>query len=203
MSPSLLSMFKVKVRWSGFIGSPGWSNFYFDGPDGTFLTPADAPLCADRVSTFLTAIKNQFYSDLNWTIQSDVEAISPATGELLNIHNIGPRAAITGGTAKTPYSAASGIVVTWRTNGVRNGRRVRGRTFLVPAATSSYQDDTVLTTALTTFQTAASALATPSANIHLGVWSRPTAPGASDGDWFETVSASVPDKVAILRSRRD
>jgi hypothetical protein len=61
----------------------------------------------------------------------------------------------------------------------------------------------VLTTALTTFQTAASALATPANNIHLGVWSRPSAQGASDGDWFPTVSASVPDKVAILRSRRD
>lgn len=197
-------MFKVKVRWSGFVGSPGWSNFYFDDASGDFLTNADAdPLC-DRVETFLTAIRALFPTPVLWTVQSDVEAISPTTGELLNVHSAGARSAISGSAANAPYSAASGAVVTWRTAGVRNGRRVRGRTFLVPAANIAYENDgTLSAAALTTIGNAATALADTAGPIPLGVWARPTGPGATDGDWHAVTSASVPDMGAVLRSRRD
>jgi hypothetical protein len=197
-------MLKVRVRWAGFIGSPGWSNFYFDTGNGDFTTPADAGPCADRVATFLTAIKGRFPTALNWAIQSDVEAISAATGELLNIHSAGARATIAGSAAAGSFSGTSGAVVTWRTAGVRNGRRVRGRTFLVPAANIAYDTDGTLgPTTVTELVNAANALADQANPIKLGVWSRPSAIGASDGEFHPVTTASVPDMAAVLRSRRD
>lgn len=197
-------MLKVKVRWSGFIGSPGWSNFYFDTGNETFHTPADAGPCADRVATFLTANRLKFPSSVTWTIQSDVESVSAATGQLLNVTSVGARTPITGGAAAGAYSGASGVVITWRTAGVRNGRRVRGRTFLVPTANNIYQSDgTIDNTHLNEFVTSATALATVTGTqLPLVVWARPSTPGGSDGAAHVVTSASVPDMAAVLRSRR-
>ena len=196
-------MLRVKVRWSGFIGSPGWSNFYFDTGDGTFYTAEDAGPAADRVAAFLQTIRPRFPSAVTWQIQPDVEAISASKGELMFVHSAGARAPITGGAAAASYSGASGIVVTWRTAGVRNGRRVRGRTFLVPAATAAYGDDgTIGPTTLEDINAAAAQLINDPSPLKLGVWARPSAVGATDGQWHPVTAASVPDMAAVLRSRR-
>src|SRR5687767_5845955 len=123
-------MIKIKVKWSGFSGAPGWSNFYFDTGDATFHTPEHALNCATRVKDFFTVNSAYFPNGVNIAIQPDAEVIAPTTGEMTNVVNAGTIAPIVGaGTAGDKYSGASGIVVTWRTAGVRNGRRVRGRTF--------------------------------------------------------------------------
>jgi hypothetical protein len=196
-------MLRVKVRWSGFIGSPGWTNFYFDSGDGTFYDNAEAGNCADRVASFLNVIRPRFPDAVTWQIQSDVEAIAAPNGELVSVHNAGARAPIVGGAAAASYSGASGIVVTWRTNGVRNGRRVRGRTFLVPAATAAYGNDgTIGPTTLEDINAAAAQLIAAPGQAKLGVWSRPSAVGATDGAFHVVTAASVPDMAAVLRSRR-
>lgn len=196
-------MMKVKVRWSGFIGSPGWSNFFFDSPDGTFTTAEDAVAAAGKVNTFFTAVKTKLPPTVQLSIQSDVEILSALSGELVNVVNAGTIAAINGSATSQPYSAATGAVITWRTAGVRNGRRVRGRTFLVPCVSGMFQNDgTIENTNISEIQTAATALAAPFNGAQLGIWSRPSAPGAGDGDFFEVTSASVPDLAAVLRSRR-
>jgi hypothetical protein len=197
-------MLKVKVRWSGFIGSPGWSNFYFNGPDDSFTTAADADIAADRVEAFFTAIKLKFPSGVSFAVQPDVEVVSESTGDLLNVHNAGARAPITSTATSAAYSGVSGACITWRTAGVRNGRRVRGRTFLVPLVNGIYQSDgTIDNTHVNDFVTQATTLALPgTSNLSMGVWARPTAPGASDGDWHAITSVTVPDMAAVLRSRR-
>ena len=197
-------MHRVKVRWAGFIGSPGWSNFYFDTGNEDFLTPEQAVESADKVTTFINAIRSRFPAAFTWSVQSDVEVISPQSGELLNVASAGARTPILGGAPAAGYSGTSGIVVTWRTAGVRNGRRVRGRTFLVPAANSVYQDDgTLIPTVLTDFTTAANALASQTGTgPKLGVWARPSAVGATDGGFHPVTAVSIPDMPAVLRSRR-
>jgi hypothetical protein len=197
-------MLKVKVRWGGFLGSPGWTNFYFDSGTGDFTTPEQAGPCADKVAAWITAIKPNLPPAVTLTIQSDVEAVSAATGELLTIHSAGARAAVNGTATAQGYAAATGLVTTWRTAGVRNGRRVRGRTFIVPCVGGTFDTDgTVQPTKLTPVVDAANALLAPFSGISLGVWSRPSGPGASDGQFFPAISASVPDMAAVLRSRRD
>jgi hypothetical protein len=196
-------MLKVKVRWSGFIGSPGWSNFFFDTGTEDFYTEAQAIAAADRVTTFLNAVKTKLPPAVSLLVQSDIEAVSPSTGELQNVLSAGARTAINGSATAQPYSAATGAVITWRTAGVRNGRRVRGRTFLVPCVSGMFENDgTIQAGNLTEISTAASALAADVGGIRLGIWSRPSAPGAADGDWYPVTAVSVPDMGAVLRSRR-
>lgn len=207
------NLLKVKIRWSGFTGSPGWSNLYFGDESEVFYTDANADAIADRVDTWLVGIKGLLPPAVNVTVQSDVEEIDPATGDLQRVFSAGPRNAIAGGAAANGYSAASGVVVTWRTAGVVAGRRVRGRTFLVPTATVAYDiDGSLQNSTITTLNTFSSALFPPVGGLGLAVWARPTeqhtnAKGevvpARDGSWFPVQSHSVADKVAVLRSRRD
>lgn len=198
-------MLKVKVRWAGFTGSPGWSNFYFDDVAGGFPTDEQSVAAAEKVRVYFNAIKQYFPAALNWQIQSDVDHVHSTSGEMYGVDSIPPIASIAGTAVAGPHSGASGVVTTWRTAGVRNGRRVRGRTFLVPCSNTAYGNDGTLdTTAQGIFQNAATALAADdAANFELGVWSRNTGPGIEDGEWFRVTGATVPDRVAILRSRRD
>lgn len=197
-------MLKVKVRWQGFTGSPGWSNFFFDDATGDFLTQTEAAAAVARVNSFITAIKPQFPPNVAWAIQSDVEAVHATSGEMFGVHTVTSPAVQNGTNTGTTYSAASGANITWRTAGVRRGRRVRGRTFLVPIASLQYDNDgSLAASTVTMFTNAATALADFSGTMPLGVWSRPTGPGLEDGQWFPVSSVTVPDKVAILRSRRD
>jgi hypothetical protein len=158
----------------------------------------------DRVYNFFNTIKGKFPNIVQFQVQPDVELISPSNGELNNVHSGGAKTTITGAAASGNFSGTTGAVITWRTGGVRNGRRVRGRTFLVPTSSILYDvDGTLNATSITDLQTAANALlATPTGGLQMGVWSRPSGIGATDGGFHPILSASVPDMAAVLRSRR-
>ena len=93
-----------------------------------------------------------------------------------------------------------GARVEWITGVVFNGRRVRGRTFLVPLAKSRFEGPGMLTSGcVSVLQAAASALVSAT---DLRIWSRPSgAPGALGGSALVS-AAVVPDQVSWLRSRR-
>lgn len=197
-------LLKVSVQWTGFFGAPGYSNFFWHEVDPAGSFDGGAFAAADKVNAFFTSIKAFFPPSVRWKVQSDVPIIEETTGEMIDIANAGARTEIVSTGINAGYSAASGAVITWRTSGVRNGRRVRGRTFLVPGnAAMMGTDGTLDVGAVSTFQTAANALIAPDANRSLMIWARPTAPGATDGIAHTVLSASIPDKAAILKSRRD
>lgn len=204
-------MLKVKVKWTGFSGAPGWSNFYWDNFDGGFLVQASANSVANRVETFLNAIKVRIPNHVSMAIQSDVEDVNPIDGKMTQIYSIASKPAILGTAVTQSYSAASGIVINWRTAAVKNGRRVGGRTFLVPVAGGAYQSDGTITPGdLTETQNAASALLTHVDPERLAVWSRPVTkdkagnllPTPIAGTAHQVTVATVPDLAAVLRSRR-
>jgi hypothetical protein len=100
------------------------------------------------------------------------------------------------------YSAPSGAVLHWLTGTVRNGRRLRGRTFIVPLANSNYEaNGTLAAGTITAIQNAGLALM-DEATTRLVVYGRP-APNAADGVAALVTGARVPDMAAVLRSRRD
>lgn len=94
---------------------------------------------------------------------------------------------------------ANAVCVTWRTpSATRSGR---GRTFLSPVAVNRVQSDgTILTTELGELRTAALFLVSSQAGSaagRIGVWSPLT-------ETFRSLSgATISDKFAVLRSRRD
>lgn len=205
----MAGILKVKARWSGFNGSPGWTNFYFRDFADSEPTQQQAVDAVARTNTFFTAIKDKFTTAVSIAIQNDVEIVEESTGDLKNVLTVTAPAAIVGSNTIATFSGASGAVVTWRTGSVHGGRRVRGRTFLVPTSTALYQNDGTLDPAHRTgIQTAADALASGAGSPDLGIWARPkknpdTGAITSPGAWYAVTGATVPDLAAILRSRRD
>lgn len=195
---------KVKAKWTGFSGAPGYSNFYFRDFSAGPPVVADAQAAAGKVNTFFSSVKALFPSAVKIDVQTDCEVIEETTGALVDILNISALTQQVGTAAAASYSAASGAVVTWRTSSVHRGRRVRGRTFLVPTANVAYDlDGTLQASTITTLTNAANALRDASTTPDLGIWARPSTTGASDGAWYAVTSATIPDMVAVLRSRRD
>jgi hypothetical protein len=209
-----MAILKITAAWSGFTGAPGYSNFYFKdfSVEGGNPVEADADAAGDRVETFFGAVAGLLPAAVKVTVSTEAAVIDEANGDILNFFSTGTRAAVSGTAAANGYSAASGVVVTWRTGGVVAGRRVRGRTFLVPTATVAYDlDGTLQNSSITTLQNAANALISDTGTPDLGVWARPMAAHTNakgeliperDGSWHNVLTASIPDRVAVLRSRR-
>lgn len=203
-----MSLLRVKMRWSGFQGGPGFSIFHWNdfgsGPTGWEPVQADADACVARVDTFAQAILGVLPANTTLQVMGDVEVINPENGDLEDIYTVTQPAARVPGHSAGPYSAPVGAVISWRTGVVRNGRRVHGRTFLVPCIGAVFENNGTLTsTAIATITSAATGLSTGSVNGDLTVWARPTGPGATDGSPAIVTGFTVPDMGAVLRSRRD
>lgn len=193
-----MAIHRVIAQWSGFAGAPGYSNFFFTG-DGGSDAATESRL---RVISFFNELQSILPEDVRFTVQNEVAVVDEQTGMVDSFLNVGtPGSGSAGGNGSGPYSAASGAVVTWNTAGVRNGRRVRGRTFVVPLANSAYQSDGTLgTVALGNLNDAAEAMVGTGFDSGFGVWSRPR---NGSGAFYEVNGHRVVDKVAVLRSRRD
>jgi len=100
-----------------------------------------------------------------------------------------------------------GACVGWTTDAIRAGRKVRGRTFIVPLAANVYDSDgTLLSTTVTTLNNAVTAL-TAAVPDGLLIFCRPAPPPGgigpdSPGQVGEIKSGLVKDHVSWLRSRR-
>jgi len=183
-------MERVECVWTGATALPGASVLY--GSTGV-------PTLASDAYTFFDAIKALLPSSVSITVPGAGDLIEDSDGSLAGTWSSTGVGTVTG-TSGLSYAAGVGARIVWRTNGIRNGRRVRGSTFICPLVTTVFEGNGTLTSAaMTTLGNAATALA---AGGRLLVWSRPTPPGGSDGDSNAVLNATVPDRVTALRSRR-
>jgi hypothetical protein len=200
----MAQMAKVTINWTGFPGGPGFTNLFFRDFSGSGAI--DQAIVDDAVSktdTWLAAWKASLPNSVTTGVDPTVEAIEETTGELQSFYT-GTPAAASVGTGGTSYSSPSGAVVSWYTSTVRNGRRMRGRSFMVPLSTTAYETDGTLTTSkLATWTTASTALIGVGTAADLGVWGRPTTQGGTDGQWALVTATKIPDMAAILTSRRN
>lgn len=203
-----MDILRITARWTGFTGAPGYSNFHFSTDagfwDGGVLTP-DAEVAASagagRVRNAFLEIADLLPEDVGLQIEGEAALLDSDTGEQLGAVPTEPDD-MRGGSAAGGYSAASGAVVNWRTNDYRFGRRIRGRTFLVPLAGSAYQNDGTLTpAALTALRDFGDGIMNGIGALNFGVWSRPR--DGAGGVFATATGYTVPDMAAVLRSRRD
>lgn len=193
-----MAVFRVTAEWTGFSGAPGYSVFHFSAIDPS---TAQAQAAADAVGTFFKSVSAHLASGVRVSIQPGVDVLDEASGQVQELLSITPPAGSSGPTSGS-YAGPVGAVVHWITGDVRNGRRVRGRNFLVPLGGSAYDSQGTLgTLTLTAIQDAANILLTTTPVLQ--TWARPSAPGATDGAAYIVLTARVPDKAAVLRSRRD
>lgn len=184
---------RMLVQWSGppVVGG-GVSVLHFAGDVGP-------PSPANVLSAF-SAQTSFWSSSVTITVPGTGDVIEDTTGVLDSVWTASGGGSVTG-TNVAQTAAGAGACVNWLTGGVVGGRRLRGRTFLVPLTVNSYDADGTLTpSALVAIGAWANALMGSSP---LAVWHRPSAPGAADGNSYGVVANRVRDKVAFLTSRRD
>ena len=181
---------RVNVAWQGWPGAPGVSTFYVQDM---------GPTAVDGISSFFGALIGILPSGLTITVPSTGDVIEDTTGQIVSSWSATPATPVRTGTGPGVYSGVSGAVIHWLTSGVVRGRRVRGRTFIVPIVGSAYDAQGSLSTAaLTTLQGAANGL--DAAVAGLTVWSRPT--GFASGSNHVVTGTRVPDLAVTLRTRR-
>lgn len=182
---------RVQVSWNGTpVVGGGLSTFYFNEAATGFV--------ADVV-TFFDAIKGVFPQLLSWTIPGNGDLLDVASGQLTGTW------AETGGstvncTGVGDYPQGVGARVRWATNGITNGRRVRGSTYLAPLLNGQFQGSNGLAEAARSlFANSGNVLVAAQSGDFL-IYTQPK-PGVAGKTQIVT-SADCPDKVSWLRSRR-
>lgn len=194
---------RIKVNWTGIPSGPGYTNLYMKDFETSGIDQAIVDGSVAKVDTFLDEFATSINTSISFVVNPTVEIVEDTTGALVRFMSATPDPTRVG-TQTSAYAAGVGVCVNWYTNTVRNARRVRGRTFIVPLHPTSYATDgTIDATKLTAWRTAAATLVSGVGVGDLGVWARPTTPGGSDGIWTFATASSINDKVAYLSSRRD
>ena len=187
---------QLQILMTGFPGAPGYMTTYWDLSD-------DHPPMDDIRSVF-GAEGNIWPTGLTLTFPSTGNIIDDVDGSLVSTWvSDAPDDVVGGGTVA--YAAPAGACFTWFTGAIHRGRKVQGRSFLVPLDGGMYQTDgTFNNTALGTLNAMAAALGIIGRQV---VWCRPVLDDEggviASGTSFDVQGGFCRDKVAVLRSRRD
>ena len=180
---------KLIVRWDGFTGAPGYSVFHA-APGGAVR---------DSIFAFFDSIKVNIPAGVSLTIPTTGDTYDVATGELTGTWSSGSGTTLITCSGGAQNVGNAGACVTWRTPGIAEGHKVRGRTFLVPLSVANYATNGTLDDAVVAaLRSYASALVSAAAP-QFSVWHRPKA--GAGGSLHQINAATVTDRAAILRSR--
>jgi hypothetical protein len=185
---------RIVIGWSGApVVGLAVNVLHYSGSEGDA-----APVAAIKAA--YAGLAGLLPNNVTITVPTSGERIDDTTGELTGVWTSTGGGTVVG--SGTSYSAAGvGACVGWQTGGIVNGRRLKGRTFLVPLGVQQYDSDgTLQTGTLATLTTYATAML---ASGPLAVWHRPTSSAAADGTSYGVQTFKIRDKVAYLSSRRD
>lgn len=170
---------------------PGLTTFYFANG-----SPTNAP---SVVANFFTMIRARVPSGVTWTVPDGGDLIEESSGQLTGTWTGDSGGTVTSNATGT-FAQGVGARISWMTEAIRGGRRVRGTTFVVPLSSSTYDSQGSFTpAALGDLSDAANALLS-NADWNLLIWSRPR-PGLN-GLGVPVARVEVPDKISWLRSRK-
>jgi hypothetical protein len=177
---------------------------------GIFLTAAGAQTCVNAVRTFWDAIKANLPDEIVFTVSPVVDSYDETDGTLFASTSAAVAPTSVTGTSSAAYMMAAGIKVNLNTGVIRDGRRVRGAIYVVPAASTVYSAlGTVGSSIRTSVNTAGTTMMTSLATAQhpLCVWSRERLASATlpqrDGAVSLVNAIEVNEKGAVLRGRRD
>ena len=180
------------------MGCLGYSKFRFIGA----LTGAQIDAAAANIRTFFDGVKAYMPSIVTMAVQSGV-SMHQDDGTLTQEATIAALPSPVVGTGAGAYSSVMGFMVRWNTGAINGGKKIVGRTYFVPTSSQVTQSDgTIIELARTTIQAAATAFATSTPSPAINSRARPNNPAAGD-QTAAVISATVPDKQVVLRTRRD
>lgn len=197
-----MTIAQLTVKWDKLTGLPGYSFFYVRSTAAS-ISP---------IPTFLDAIKQFFPVPLEWTVSPFWKLIDETNGKATGAGGGGPepKIAATGGTA---YAPQSGVQIKWDSGEFVNGRRVKGRTYLVPTVNTRWMAGGVADPVMTNTINAAADVMRQAYTGNLVVWARPLFELDADGHPTEVLkrpgsihtvlTTTCPTKSVTLNARRD
>jgi hypothetical protein len=197
------TVYRTTALWTGFQGAPGYTKFSWDD----LATDAARNAAGAAMRSFFFSISQHWASSWNIAVQPTVQGFDTATGTLLSEASMTTVPAVVFGSAiAAPYAGGSGVAISWKTSSIFNGRRVQGRTFLVPIIGAFETDGTLVSSTITEITTAGNALiagSSPKFSIWAHSWDNTKDPPVmTGGDKFAVTSCVVKDMASQLRSRR-
>jgi hypothetical protein len=184
---------QYRAEWSTPLGGSGYSIL-----NSQASSAGPAQQFANQVGVFFTAIASNIPQGVTISFPEEATFHSD-NGTILEYFPIDPPETVVPA-FPGDYAGPAGLHIQWRTGTVVGGRRLLGRTFIVPLLASAFDPDGTLNPAIIAqVQDAAEDLVTTStsAAAALSVWSRTASLVAP------VTSVVVPDQATVLRSRRD
>lgn len=206
----MAAMLRTLSTWTGFSGAPGYTSLYFEHTDPP---SAAANAATDATRGLWVGLSSMLPNDVTVTVSSTVEEVDDAEGELIGEIISTTTLTPTTGADSGTWTAAAGVCLNWTTSSIHHGRRVKGRTFVVPLGGVAYDNNgTIGGTPYTSIRAAANAFVV-FPGVDPVVWCRPKygpkPAGGGDrpllraGAHYAITGYLVNDKVAVLKSRRD
>jgi len=200
----------VRTHWSGTSGGPGITQIALLGAAGGIWNPGGEQAAVNAMRAYWDSLKAYLPNELSLTVSPVVDWYDRETGELQGSNVAATPPVVVVGASSAAYVGGAGLKVTWETGQVRDGRRVRGATYIVPIEGACFNTTgTVATTVRAVINTSSANLLTAltAGGVSMGVWSRfrpakdelPERAGAA----FQVTTGICSSKSAILRGRRD
>lgn len=189
---------RYNVAWSIPNAGPSVNVIHIAGQIETGIDAVNGAL-----RTFYASQAARLPDNISISMPTEVIEIDNATGEMVATAALANQSVVTG-TSTAGWGAGLGARIVWGTSTVRFGRRVRGSTFLVPLANTSFDTNgRVADATRTAIVTAADNLRTTLGTLSkdLVVYSRPTVkhPVGTVSSITSTTVSAVP---GTLRGRK-
>lgn len=199
-----MGLLRTKAQWSIPGAGTAYSVFHFGTSDVDEPDQTNADQAVAKTRKFFDDLKVALPNQVTVQALGEAEQLNEATGTLLHVWSVATPAIVQGtAAAATGWSAPTGAVASWTTQGIRNGRRIRGRTFIVPLTTGAYDTNGTLRPGEhAVINAAAQNIWDIDDTVQFSVYARPTVGVGGDGIAYPVQSHRVPDMCAILRSRR-
>lgn len=201
----------VRTNWSGTTGGPGLTQLAIAAiTDPHSWDAAAAQNAVNAVRAMWFANNASLPDNIKLDVSPVVDVYNSITGALVGSYTAATVPSQVVGLNTGSFSMANGIKVNLNTGQIRNGRRVRGSMFIVPAGMDRFTTDgMVVAGTRTNINSSLTSMATTLAtsNLQLQVWSRPIPAekkyGPRDGVLTPVTGFETSEKGAILRGRRD
>lgn len=181
--------------WEGSPGLPGYSQFYHSVSDPISTSATNGSVA---VRAFFGELITLIPDEVTVTVDPVYQIIDEVTGQITGEGTVSPAPQVLNGTYAGGWSRQIGALVEWVTASFIAGRRLRGRTYLVPLGAVGDSDGTLSSGTVATIES--SFVQIVDATEDFRVWHRPV--NGSGGSSAAITSAILRDKAAVLNSRQ-
>lgn len=169
---------------------------------------ADAQACTDAVQDFWDALAAQMSNQINYQTDTVVAVFNETDGQLLSQNVVTALPLASGLLTNHMLPTSTQGLIRLGTNGIVHNRQVRGRVFVPGMVEDNNFSPGVPGGSWPSVAQAAINALIADATADLAVWSRPVTVATAgvpirNGSIHDVTAATVWDKWAVLRSRRD